>query len=106
MDELVKALRAHALANYEKGGWDVIVECWSDEEIAKQLTEDGAVTLEDAIKSFAPQIEVWAERQAEADSYREPVDDFVDNYDGGYNEIDQGRWDDDPSPYDGTYSEE
>lgn len=22
------------------------------------------------------------------------------------NEIDQGRWDDDPSPYDGTYSEE
>ena len=23
-----------------------------------------------------------------------------------YNDIDSGRWDDDPSPYDGTYSEE
>lgn len=23
-----------------------------------------------------------------------------------YNEIDQGRWDDDPNPYEGTYSED
>lgn len=32
--------------------------------------------------------------------------DFEEQYnDEQYNEIDQGRWDDDPNPYDGTYSE-
>lgn len=30
-DELVAAVKAHALANYEKDGWDYIVECYSDE---------------------------------------------------------------------------
>jgi len=24
----------------------------------------------------------------------------------GWNDVDEGRWDDDPSPYDGTYSED
>jgi hypothetical protein len=38
--------------------------------------------------------------------YTEPelVDDFTDHH--YFNPIDQGRYDDDPSPYDGTYSEE
>ena len=34
------------------------------------------------------------------------AEDDSDMYDVGFNDIDSGRWDDDPSPYDGTYSEE
>lgn len=37
--EMVAAVRRHAEANYEKGGWDFLVECWSDEEIAEVIGE-------------------------------------------------------------------
>ena len=34
-------------------------------------------------------------------------DDYIDDYFGDYlNDIEQGRWDDDPNPYHGDYSEE
>lgn len=87
MSALAKELRGYALAHYNDGGWDVIIECWSDEEIDKVLTEEKAETLDDAIKAFEPLVEVWKEREAEAESYREPVDDFdphLDEYGGGY----------------------
>jgi len=35
--ELVAAVRAHAAANYNKGGWDFVVECWSDKEIEETI---------------------------------------------------------------------
>jgi hypothetical protein len=28
---VVNGVKAHALAHYTDGGWDVIVECWSDD---------------------------------------------------------------------------
>jgi hypothetical protein len=34
----------------------------------------------------------------------DPVDDYTDHH--HFNPIEQGQFDDDPSPYDGTYSEE
>lgn len=34
---LVKAVRDHATANYNLGGWDIIVECWSNEDIAREI---------------------------------------------------------------------
>jgi hypothetical protein len=71
LDDLVVAIKAHALAHYETGGWDVLVECWEASEIRAQLERDKCTTLEEALESFAAQIEVWAERQADADSYRE-----------------------------------
>jgi hypothetical protein len=37
MKYLVAAVRAHAIANYNKGGWDYIVECWEDEDIEKEI---------------------------------------------------------------------
>jgi hypothetical protein len=33
--EKIAAVRAHALDHYNKGGWDILVECWSDDEIAE-----------------------------------------------------------------------
>ena len=35
--EIVAAVRKHAEANYERGGWDVLVECYSDEDILEEL---------------------------------------------------------------------
>jgi len=51
MDNLIKAVREHALdpANYE-AGWDYLVECWTDEEIAEELTPN--MTPKMAIKKL------------------------------------------------------
>jgi hypothetical protein len=35
--ELVQAVRAHAIANYNKGGWDFLVECWEDSDIEAEI---------------------------------------------------------------------
>jgi carbamoylphosphate synthase large subunit len=50
-DELVKAVKAHAVANYETGGWDYLVECYSDTEVAELI--GGARTVKGAIKKVA-----------------------------------------------------
>lgn len=67
--QLVKAVKEHAVANYEQGGWDVIVECWEDAQIADHI--EGAASVEEAIAKFKDLIEVWSDQQAEADSHRE-----------------------------------
>lgn len=45
---LVEAVRDFAILHYEVGGWDVVVECWSDydiyEEVKNCRTEKGAIT--------------------------------------------------------------
>lgn len=74
--ELIEQIRAHALANYEAGGWDVLVECWSDEDIAEQIGK--ARTLRGALAKLADVIAIYSDRQADAASYRETytVDDM------------------------------
>jgi hypothetical protein len=37
MQELIDAVRAHARANYNRDGWDFLVECWGDEDIAHAM---------------------------------------------------------------------
>lgn len=37
MKDLVAAVKAHAAANYNKGGWDIIVECWDDADIEEKI---------------------------------------------------------------------
>jgi hypothetical protein len=73
---LVEQIEAYARAHYDTGGWDVIVECWSPEQIEKALSVWGpsdthphqAATLEEAItkSTLASVIDVWADRQADA----------------------------------------
>ena len=45
--DFVKAVKSHALANYNKDGWDYVVECWSDAEIAEEIK--GCKTEREAI---------------------------------------------------------
>jgi len=42
MTEQIEQIRAHALANYESG-WDVVVEAYSNDEIAEVLKEHNDV---------------------------------------------------------------
>jgi hypothetical protein len=34
---MVDAVKKHALANYEQGGWDIVVECWTDDQIDEEI---------------------------------------------------------------------
>ncbi len=63
---MVEFIKAHALTHYEDGGWDVIVECWDDSEIAEVLEEHGSHSEATALKAFDFMIDVWSERQADA----------------------------------------
>lgn len=65
MSALVKAVKDHALAHYNDGGWDVVVECWEDAEIERLLREGAATTSEEAIAAFAVLVDIWADRQAD-----------------------------------------
>ena len=61
---LIDAVRKHAVANYNSGGWDVVVECYTDEEIAEVIGR--ARTVKGALAKFSAIIDVVSDRQAEA----------------------------------------
>jgi hypothetical protein len=68
MNDLVPAVREHAQAHYSAGGWDVIVECWSDADIRAHIGR--ARTLRGAIRKLKRIVDVFAERQADAAYHR------------------------------------
>lgn len=63
--ELVAAVKAHALANYNAGGWDFIVECWEDSEIAEEIIQARATTEAEAIAAVASVAGLLDERRRE-----------------------------------------
>lgn len=63
MDEFIEAVKRHALANYNTGGWDYIHECWSDHEIKEAI--EGAKTAEEAIQAVAETAGLLDERRNE-----------------------------------------
>ena len=46
-EDMIKAIRSHANANYENSGWDYVVECWDDDEIIEEI--NGCNSIEAAI---------------------------------------------------------
>jgi uncharacterized protein (DUF111 family) len=50
-DQLVDAVLEHAKANYERGGWDFVVECLTSEEVAGYIGD--AKTEFEAIDNVA-----------------------------------------------------
>ena len=63
MEQLIAAVRSHANANWGTAGWDFIVECWSDSDIAQQITAD--MTPEQAIDAVGEVAAVLDERRSE-----------------------------------------
>jgi hypothetical protein len=62
--DIAKYIYNYAQEHYNEGGWDVIVECWTIDDIANRLEDDE--TKEEALESFKSVAEVHAERQADA----------------------------------------
>jgi hypothetical protein len=55
--DLINAVRNHALQTYEADGWDYVVECWSDGDILECL--DGAETVAQAIANVREALRRW-----------------------------------------------
>jgi hypothetical protein len=62
--DIAKYIYSYAQEHYDEGGWDVIVECWTLNDIANSLEDDE--TKEEALESFKSVANVHAERQADA----------------------------------------
>jgi hypothetical protein len=62
--ELVKAVRDHAMKNYEgPEGWDYVIECWESSEIADEIKD--CKTAEEAIARMRAAIAPLNERRDE-----------------------------------------
>jgi len=48
MKNLIEAVKSHAIENYAKDGWDILVECYSDDDIAELIGKKN--TIDSAIK--------------------------------------------------------
>lgn len=60
---LIRAVREFALLNYNIGGWDFLVECWADADIAETIA--GAKTAAAAIARCKRILSVLDEHRAE-----------------------------------------
>lgn len=65
-NEMIAAVKAHANANYEKGGWDILVECWEDNEILEEIGE--CTTVAGAIAKCAKTLHIVDEHRREIQS--------------------------------------
>ena len=54
MENLIDAVKAHATANYNKNGWDFVLECFSDDQIKDII--GGARTIDGAIAKMREEI--------------------------------------------------
>jgi len=64
---ILAAVKQYALDHYEEDGWDIVVECYGDEEILAIIgkkTEKSAIAA--VKKHVRPQYEYRREIQAEA----------------------------------------
>lgn len=64
-NELIQSVRRHAMDNYEKDGWDYLVECWDDGDILEQISDANAQTPDAAIKACLSLVSLLDERRRE-----------------------------------------
>ena len=66
--ELIAAVKSHALEHYEESRWDVVVGCYSDEQIAEVIgkTKTCKAAIKAMQKHIKPVAEYWADIQGEA----------------------------------------
>lgn len=61
--DLVDAVRAHAVEHYNEDGWDFVVECWEDWEI--QAVVKGCKKESQAIRKVRKQIRALSDHRRE-----------------------------------------
>tara|TARA_R110000803_G_scaffold82360_1_gene148508 strand:- start:260 stop:469 length:210 start_codon:yes stop_codon:yes gene_type:complete len=65
MENLVSAVKDFANINYNKDGWDILVECYSDDDIAELI--GNRKTIDSAIKVCRKDVK-------ERDGYRKEIE--------------------------------
>lgn len=67
--ELIAAVREHAVANYEKDGFDFLVECWTDDDIAEAVkgAKSKAAAITAARKAVKPLADARRDARAAGD---------------------------------------
>lgn len=61
---MVAAVRKHAKANYNSGGWDFVVECWEDSDIRDVILDAPiATSVEDVIRLVGEIVAVSDDRR-------------------------------------------
>jgi hypothetical protein len=63
---LVSFIKRHAAAHYDEHGWDVVVECWTDQDIADAI--GWAETEKGAIRKILPGIRTYAGHRADIEA--------------------------------------
>lgn len=56
-DALIKGVREYAIHNYNREGWDVVVEAWEDEDILRCVQD--ATTVEQAIENVREMVKIY-----------------------------------------------
>jgi hypothetical protein len=64
--ELIQEVKRHAIKNYNNGGWDYIVECFDDEDIAEIIK--GKRSVKAAISAVKRHADILEERRIEVTS--------------------------------------
>ncbi len=59
MDEMVNAVKTYAMNHYLENGWDSIVECYSDSELAAEIAQGNCTTVAQAIAYVGKGCKVW-----------------------------------------------
>jgi len=68
-NELVEAVKRYALDHYNQGGWDYIVECYSDTELA-EIIGPRVRTANGAIKKVADKTGIHVRAEVRKDIQR------------------------------------
>lgn len=63
MQHLIDAVRAHAMENWHKDGWDYLAECWDDQDIAIAIGD--AKTARAAIAACKRQVRILDDHRSE-----------------------------------------
>jgi hypothetical protein len=66
MQELIQAVKQYARDHYNEGGWDFVVECYEDSEIAEVIT--GAKSEKQAISMMRRRVSLQDERRREIEA--------------------------------------
>jgi hypothetical protein len=67
-EEMVSAVRAHALSNYNESGWDYVEEAWDDEDIRDVIAKGDATTVEAAIAAVGRIVGLLDERRRDIEA--------------------------------------
>ena len=67
VDEMIAAVKRHALLNYEHDGWDFVIECWEDKDIRKIV--EPYTTEVDAILAVRQIVTVMDSRRKDIETW-------------------------------------